>query len=194
MNHLTAAEFVDLLEGQLAAGRARHADSCDACRTQRDDLRAALLQTAEVAIPEPSPLFWEHLSARVQEGIGPNAATGPDGVLASLRRPALAWLSAAAVVTLVAATWLRSTTPIGGPDDRPNATATASLASSTEWDDEEAWAKVRAAAEKATPEDADEAGIAARPGEAESAMNGLTDKERERLLMLLEEELKRSGA
>ena len=62
-----------------------------------------------------------------------------------------------------------------------------------EAESDEAWAAVRAAAENVALEDVHEAGITARPGSAEGAMTALTDQERERLLVLLEEELKRPG-
>lgn len=65
MKHLNPEEFVDFLDGTLAAERSRHVGACAACRRQADDLRAMAIDARIVEVPEPSPLFWEHLSARV---------------------------------------------------------------------------------------------------------------------------------
>ena len=42
MNHLTATEFVDALDGTLDERRMRHLDACPMCRTQIGNLRSAL--------------------------------------------------------------------------------------------------------------------------------------------------------
>ena len=77
MKHLTESEMVDLLDATLAPGRRAHLDACDACRTTADGLRAVLARSADVAIPEPSPLFWEHFSARVREDVRSAEAVEP---------------------------------------------------------------------------------------------------------------------
>ena len=70
MSHLSPAEFVDLAEGTLDARRAAHAGTCDACRAQAAVVRDALQMTgAADDVPEPSPLFWDQLSARVRETV-----------------------------------------------------------------------------------------------------------------------------
>lgn len=69
MKHLNPEEFVDFLDGTLAAERSRHVDACAVCRRQADDLRAMAIDTRTVEVPEPSPLFWEHLSARVRRAV-----------------------------------------------------------------------------------------------------------------------------
>src|SRR5438128_377674 len=70
MSHLSPSEFVDHAEGTLDAARAGHLDTCDRCQSQAssvgDALRAA---AAGDPVPEPSPLFWDHLSARVREAV-----------------------------------------------------------------------------------------------------------------------------
>ena len=71
MKHLSQAEFVDLIESQspLPAARAQHAEECERCRTEAESLRAMRLVASRDAMPEPSPLFWDHFSARVAEQV-----------------------------------------------------------------------------------------------------------------------------
>src|SRR4051812_50102911 len=82
MRHLSAAELVDYAEDALDVARAAHLDVCAVCRRRGDELRASLQQLSSVKsdVPEPSPLFWDHLSARVQHGI--DTAGGGTGVSA----------------------------------------------------------------------------------------------------------------
>ena len=69
MNHLTSDELIDAMEGMLAAERRAHLDACDECRRQFDDLAGVLSDARQASVPEPSPLFWNHFSARVNEAI-----------------------------------------------------------------------------------------------------------------------------
>jgi hypothetical protein len=69
MRHLTTAQLVDLAEGATPVSATRHLQSCDACRCQLADLRAAMSLAAGVDAPEPSPMFWDHLSARVHDAV-----------------------------------------------------------------------------------------------------------------------------
>src|SRR5207244_9810157 len=71
-----------------------HLAECAVCRLQLAELKAMISAAAEVDVPEPSPLFWDHLSARVREAV---AAEG------TARRPFWTWprltIPAAAVAT-----------------------------------------------------------------------------------------------
>ena len=69
MTHLSESEFVDLAADALDPRRAAHVETCAPCREQRDALRAMLRDVSAVVVPEPSPLFWEHMSARVRDGM-----------------------------------------------------------------------------------------------------------------------------
>ncbi len=70
MRHLTPGELIDLAEGTRDARSMPHLAACDVCRRQLTDLRAAMADVSGGAdIPEPSPLFWDHLSARVRDGV-----------------------------------------------------------------------------------------------------------------------------
>ena len=94
MRHLAEDELLDLAEGARPEASTRHLVSCEACRRQLAELRSIMKTAAEVDVPEPSPLFWEHLSARAREAIE-----------AESRRPAAGWLPHGA--------WWRVTIPVG---------------------------------------------------------------------------------
>ena len=69
MTHLYPDTFVDLLDGTLAASAVPQLASCDTCRQQLANLRVTWQAAADVEVPEPSPLFWDHLSARVHDAV-----------------------------------------------------------------------------------------------------------------------------
>jgi hypothetical protein len=189
MTHLTPSEFVDLLEGQLPRERARHADDCELCGAQVETLRRALDESAALEVPEPSPLFWNHLSERVQKGI--QETPEPHRWWPS-PQATLAW---AATLVLVAVVGLRMLSRPVSDATSPTPVAQGSPSRIEEPGlDDEGWAAVRAAADGLGWDDVQEAGISAQPGLAEGAILGLSEAERQHLMKLLEEELKQSGA
>jgi hypothetical protein len=65
--HLSPPDCVDALDGALTTSQTRHLEECEACRTDLESLRLyAAVAARAAAVPEPSPLFWDHFSARVQ--------------------------------------------------------------------------------------------------------------------------------
>jgi hypothetical protein len=77
MSHLTPEQFVDLAEGTTPESSAPHLASCDVCRRELAEMRALMSAAAGadvVDIPEPSPLFWSHLSTRVRGAVAEEAA------------------------------------------------------------------------------------------------------------------------
>jgi hypothetical protein len=68
---LRPEEFVDLVDGTLAADRRTHVDHCAACQATAADLRAALALAGTDEVPEPSVLFWSSLNARVRAQLAP---------------------------------------------------------------------------------------------------------------------------
>src|SRR5882672_6327580 len=98
MNHLGPDELIDLAEGVRQEIDAPHLASCAACQHQLTELRVALLAfaTAPAAeVPEPSPLFWDHFSARVREAVAAEGASRHQGgwnLIKTWSRPR--WLSA----------------------------------------------------------------------------------------------------
>jgi hypothetical protein len=70
--HLTPEQFVDLAEDVQPESAVPHLAACEACRTELADLRAMMSAAAEPGVdvvPEPSPLYWNQLSARVRDGV-----------------------------------------------------------------------------------------------------------------------------
>jgi hypothetical protein len=193
MSHLTEAEFIDMLEGSLPRERARHAEQCGLCRTQIEHLREALSFGDGASLPEPSPLFWEQFARRVQHDIG-SAGIGRSRWFAALT-PLRGLTAAGAIAALVLVAVLSRGTD-GDGNRVTGGTAVATIDPLLEPDApgaDEGWAAVRAAAENVAWDDAQEAGLAAQPGTADRAIGSLTDAERERLLTLLAEDLKKTG-
>jgi hypothetical protein len=113
--HLTPEELIDSRERQLPPARQAHADSCAVCRAELAQLDEVLLDVAAVDVPEPSPLFWDHLSARIRDRVAhePPPGAGRDHPLARLTdwltgwSVAPRWAFAAALLALCASLgWL----------------------------------------------------------------------------------------
>ena len=190
MRHLSPQEFVDLAEGARSEASAVHLASCDRCSRELIEVRAAMTAAANVDVPEPSPLFWEHFSARVHEAIA------SEGELRRFwwverwswsRRAVPLSIGALAAVVIAAALTVRHDYPrppssVGEgraevgmlPDDR-SLDLVADLSAEIDWDA------------------AGDAGLTTREGAADNAVTQLTDAERVELHRLLEQALKRSG-
>lgn len=113
--HLTDDERVDALEGTLDATRSAHLHGCAACRQEVAALQQvwnALAADAHVDIPEPAPVFWKQLQARVGSAVDTRTAAWWSG--------ARGWMSlAAAAVLLLVVSW-------GAPQRTPLATSVGS--------------------------------------------------------------------
>jgi hypothetical protein len=193
MTHLSESELIDLVEGTLAAPRAQHATACETCRMQADALRGTIEMTSAVAADMPSPLFWEHFGARVNERID---AEGSPGRWFLLPRFALVGLGTLGVL-LIAFNLV-----VAPRDPRPAAPSTSGVVSvedvgpPAEADDLEQdaeWAIVRAAADELDIDAARAQGLAMKPGSVDRLAMELTEAERAELIRLVQEEIK-SGA
>src|SRR3954454_15525134 len=112
--HLNAEELVDIAEGTRAESAAPHLAGCEPCRAQLRELRAMIATARDVDVPEPSPLFWDHLSARIGDAIASDSAQprrswrywrsalGPIEVLA---------VAAALIVAVVSSVWAPAPLP-----------------------------------------------------------------------------------
>lgn len=199
MRHLTEGELLDLAEGAQPEPSAGHLASCEACRGRLMDLGSAMTAAAAVAVPEPSPLFWEHLSLRVREAV--DAEGRPSGAGWLLRWPSwrvVAPIGALVMLALTAALMLRpahesstaANTAAGSEitgtaadagdlaqlTDDPSLTLLADLTSDLDWDA------------------ASEAGLAPRTGAVDDAVVSLSSGERRELHRLLQEALRPAGA
>jgi hypothetical protein len=201
MKHFSPSEFVDFAEGTLAPARAAHADGCDDCRAQGALIRDAIRATATSEIPEPSPLFWEHFSARVREGVAaeaPHTAWSWLGGRQSIRLAA----AIAIVVAVVSTAWLMrepkvSRVPVPATQQQAASTPvvghSADLDAGIDADNAEVWAVLTAAASDMAIEEARAAGMKPHPAAVDRAVQGMTTAELAELGRLLQSEIKRSS-
>ena len=209
MAHLTPARLVDLADGIEAERAVPHLAECDVCRRALAELRATMADIAgsgslgDNAVPEPSPLFWDHLSARVREGVAEeDAARGTRWVERWLRPrvalPLLAGVAGAVVLAVVASRQpavlspipatplpigesaqlpsLPPLEPLGAADD-PSLGLMADYGTSLSWDDMR-----------------EEMAPASHVGSTDEAVITLSAEERQELQRLLEEEMTQPSA
>src|SRR4051812_8144321 len=98
--HLTPEQCVEAAEAPRAEYQA-HIDECASCARQVADLHRLMADVTLAAdVPEPSPLFWEHLSARVREAV--DAAPAPMPWWRAQWRPIAATAGVLSVVAIIA--------------------------------------------------------------------------------------------
>ena len=198
MNHLSHAELIDLVESAPAMdpGRRRHGATCAECRAHADDIAAAMALASEDGGGEPSPLFWNHFSARVSEAVR-HEALEPRASRSWPLGGLTPWAALAAIVLIISTVVWRTTL------HAPTGTTTADRAASIALDaaapvaddveSDQAWAIVRVAARDFDLDAAGEAGIAAHPAAVDEAVRELTSDERVELARLLNLDLRRNG-
>jgi anti-sigma factor RsiW len=197
MMHFSEAELVEVVEGELDAARATHLETCAACRDRAASVRAALRAATSVTMPEPSPLFWDHLSARIRHGI---AAEPPVGRLWSRPRVVAALGCAAAILIGVGLSVRGLPRQQVAPQivksaPAPSASPTTIVKPPIEAPaTDAAWALLRDAASEMQLDDANEAGLSVRPGAIDSAVLDLTPPERDALGRLLQDAINAGGA
>jgi hypothetical protein len=195
--HLKAEELVDLAEGTRPESSAPHLAACGACRQQLADARAMMAMAADVAVPEPSPLFWDHLSDRVRLAVAaepePRRSWIPSLTWTGVLVPVASLAVAGLVVLLV-----NSRTPTS-PAPKPGAAAVADarpandvLAEPTNGADDPSLVLVGELASDMDWDDAAEAGLTAR-GSAEHAVTHLNQADLRALQQLLTAEIEHSG-
>jgi hypothetical protein len=200
MLHLSNEQLLDLAEGAQSAASIAHVESCESCRREVEELRAVVVAAADVDVPEPSPLFWEHFSERVRDAV---AAEGQPASPRAWKNWASGWrlaipLAGAAALLVAVAITLGPDSPatdngdrnaavvVNGPEPAPVDIATvaedpslrvlADLTSDLDWDT------------------ANEAGLVLKAGAVDDLVAALNDDERQELRRLLQDELARTGA
>lgn len=200
MKHLSREELIDSLEGSLPLAREAHLDACPTCRGERTSLEQVLQRVASVEVPEPSPLFWEHFSDRVRD-----AAARQQPVPAGTSWDAWAWprwvVGAATLVLCVTLGWVgwrdygrahfidKGTVRLvheGVPEGTDPGLAL--MVSDEDWN------LVMSMAEDVTIDDADEPGMAIRPGATDRAFTDLSSEQRSELARLLTAEMTRPAS
>jgi hypothetical protein len=199
MRHFHPDELVDLADGTRSEAGEPHLLTCPVCRRQLADARAMISAVAAVTVPEPSPLFWDHLSARVHQAVVAEGAPHrvswlqvqswsrfvvpvSVGVFAALvlavalttRLGRVPRDSAAPPEIVAAGEVARSVEPVALADD-PSLELVADLTEDMDWNT------------------AREAGFAPRRGALDRAVSHLDDVERRELQRLLKEELARGN-
>jgi hypothetical protein len=194
MNHLSDREFVDLIENVLPPARVAHVLDCAECRASADAMRDLLARASDADVPEPSPLFWEHFSARVREGIE-QAEIGDRSAWSWSQQLGWKWAVPVALMAVVAFGLWRWSPRVHAPVPM-RAELPASLdgvSDVSDADHDEAWAIVRTVADESSWDDVTDASV--HQGSAEGALAMLTPEERQELVRLLEMETrKRPGA
>jgi hypothetical protein len=183
MTHLTSDELIDALEGLLDASRQSHLETCESCRQQVADLGGVLNEARAVAVPEPSPLFWAHLSQRVRTAIDaePQPAAGwRDWVRWQVLAP-IAGLAVIVATLAIALPRQQAAVPVAtyaepadvaGQDE--GFAVVAELVGELDWDT------------------AVSVGLTVAPGAADRAVLELTASEQQELTRLLKAELTRT--
>ncbi len=197
--HLSPEELVDLIEGTLSAARAAHVAGCARCRRRQEEVSAALSLARAVDVPEPSPLFWEHFSARVREAVH-REAVAPRRELSEWWRRRLAVGLAAAVVAVLAIGTLLGRLVVGSRQadvaptfvaDTRQSDRAASVDTASPDQPEVDWAIIVAMAEELEPNPED-LGLLVDQTTLEAAAELLSPAERQALAQLIEAELKRA--
>jgi hypothetical protein len=196
--HLNAEQLVDIAEGTRPERSAPHLADCARCREQLQELRSMMAAVQDVDVPEPSPLFWDHLSARIGEDVASDAAAPQRTAWRYMLRGALA---VAAGLLLAALLTSRAMAPGPMPDAStafvaappPPAPAAELFTDPVSADEDAALTLVASLTGDVDVDTAREAGLAPR-GSAEHAVTHMSDGELRELRRLLKEEMARSGA
>jgi hypothetical protein len=187
--HLSSDELVDAAEGTLGPDRRAHLAECAACAGEIERLRLTLGEARSATAPEPSPMFWDHFSARVRRRIASEAL--PSSPWSDwFRWPVVAPIAALVALVLGLAALMprervepATVAVVTAPE---NAIDVASVG-------EQAWAMVSETVGPLDLDAAHEAGLV-RLGDAERAALTLSDAERRELLRLLQQEMEKAGS
>jgi hypothetical protein len=188
MTHLTPDEIVDVAEGTADAAPASHARDCHACRAEVEAVGEALRAARSDRLPEPSPLFWPHLAARIGEAVRRERIRAP---FRAAWGAALAPLGAVAALVAAVAVGLRMW-PAAPVNQAPAAAVEAPAAfddpvARAEPEDDPSWILVSELSADVSVDDAEASGALPPPGGAEKALFQLDDAERLELARLLRE-------
>jgi len=195
MSHLSSAEFVDAAEGVLPPARTAHLQSCAACRDRIDEVTAALHAAAGVDVPEPSPLYWAHMAARIREQVAGETPREESWWQVPAVRRLVPFASAAAIVAAVVVTGIMSRgRHASAPLESAPVVAVVPADPAVQPDDSEAWQMLTSAADETPIEDVHAAGMGVSAGAVDRAVLRMTPEEVNALGQLLQKELRRSGA
>jgi hypothetical protein len=213
--HLAPEELIDLAEGGRAESTAPHLRSCEVCRQQIAALRAAMSAVVDAAdapgaygrpgrnvadVPEPSPLFWDHLSRRVLEAVAAEEMSGfrfagwrwGTALATSWRGWAIAGVAAAVAISIYATTPRTLTRPSDARDGPAGAAAASAPLQPFGAADDPSLTLFADLAEQMDSNAITEAGWSSHVGAVDEVVTSLTEDERLELQRLLNEELAKS--
>ncbi len=201
MNHLSPAEFVDAADRALAPPRAAHLERCERCRAQASLLQSALDAARTTEVPDPSPLYWQHLSAHVSDRVA------EESIVPAWRAGAWRdWLGVRALVPIASALAVVAAVFVAGdlarlrpepaalPSPAPVvATAAMPADAPVEPENSDVWQVLTSAAADMPIDEAHEAGMGVGAGAIDRAVQRMTPEERNELGRLLQSQLRGSG-
>jgi anti-sigma-K factor RskA len=197
-SHLSPDVIIDVAEERGSPQALRHAAECARCRDQVAEVRAALTLAAGVDVPEPSPLYWDHLAARIGDAIATEPVPAAAGWFRGWRLWASATVAAAAVLVLAVAVTSRLDDPgvrllPAGP---VVTTAGAGEAAGADVNltsdlDDGTWALVTVLSAELDGDELEMVALEPVSGTAERVLDELSLDEQGELVRLLEEELAR---
>ncbi len=192
MAHLDREALLALAESREPVPAGHHAAVCEACRRELASLRRTLADVRDVEVPEPSPLFWDHFSARVRDAVSREPAPRR-GTWVHWLRPSWALTLGAATAAAVLAIFLVARPPSPPtatnevatvvPVDDGDSSVTPDLPAGEDWD---------LVADVAGDLDVDQVeamGAGVVPGAADAAVLQLTADERGELVRIIREEM-----
>lgn len=199
-DHLDEAGLLDAAEESTSARAAEHLAVCEHCRAKVAELRAAIHLAGDAPVPEPSPLFWEHFSARVSEAVANERAAEGETTTAGWLARFWNWQGAAAALA-VAVVVLAVTIGRRPPDapkavEPPEASAIAASFSdlTPSLDDDPSLSFIADLAGDLDWDDAVEAGLTSGAGSVDRVVLDMSDDERRELQRVLQEAMRRPGA
>jgi len=190
MTHLSAADLMDLVEGVASREVLAHAAACDLCHRRAADAAEGLALGGRNEVPEPSPLFWEHLSRRIQTAVRdeprPARSRWP---LAWSWRPGRFAVAVAVVAVAAVAVW-RGRAPVPALDHAPGAAVSQAEALVPELAvDDESWSVVAGLVSEMSADVLSAEGMAAPAGAIDHAVGAMTEEQRAELARLLKAEI-----
>jgi hypothetical protein len=192
MKHLSPEAIVDVAEGCADASAASHAAACEECRSKADAAAGAIRAARAAEGPEPSPLFWPRLAARIGDAVrrAPvpvswwrawawRAAPAAAAAVLVLAVGLALRLAPAPEVILPEAAAVPAEAPVSARDD----------AAGEEAADDPSWLLMSMLSSDVSVDDAVASGVWPGPGGTEQALVHLDDAERSALAELLKAEL-----
>ena len=202
MTHLSPGQLLDVADGTRPDNEFPHLQSCAICAREVAGLRGTIDAAGEVDVPEPSPLFWTHLSQRVRDAVAdeqPGAADPRSGLPAVPEAFASGWwrlAAATAVVAVVAAVFLPQRQQMLPPTTGVSTTVPGDVRPPVEVPafDDDALSLLADLTSGMDWEATAEAGLVPAVGAVDSVVLALSVEERVELHRLLQEALGGSGA